>query len=86
MSHEVRLPDVEIIVRAASSDVAVICFFAGETPHEEWEVVAGINDHNDAVHIRAALQAAIRSLDATDWRTVDELDTRPMEDENSPPF
>jgi len=84
--NEVRIPDIEIIVRAASSDVCVVALYAGDTPHDEWEVLAGISDHDDVVHIRAALQTAIRSLDATYWLSLDELDSRALEDKDAPPF
>jgi len=84
--NEVRLPDIEIVVQAASSDVAVFSFFAGDTPHDNWEVVAGISSNDDVVHIRASLQAAIQTLNDARWISLDELDTRPVEDENAPPF
>jgi hypothetical protein len=83
---ETLIPDIEIVVNAAGSNVALVAFYAPDHPHEDWEIVAGVGEISDLVHLRASLQAAIQALNATDWFTVDELDTGAVPEKNDPPF
>lgn len=82
----VRLPDIEIIVQAASFQVFTVAFYAGKMPADGFEVVSAIYDMDDKVHLVEVLQTAINQLRLDRWVTMDELDTRSLEDKNSPPF
>jgi len=86
MNNDLRIPDIEIVVRAASSDVAVICFWAPLEPHGDWEAVSGITDEHDVVHIRACLQAAIQQINAARWVSLDVLDDDETTEIQDPPF
>lgn len=84
--NEIRIPDVEIIVQAAGSDVATVCFYFPSNVHGEAEVVTAVSDVSANPHLVAILHQAITSLNAQDWFTVDGLDTRPVSDEQKHPF
>lgn len=86
MNDDLRIPDIEIVVRAASSDVAVVSFFTGDSPHSDWEVICGITEQSDIVHIRAALQAAIQAINAASWVSLDVLDVAEDAETQDPPF
>jgi hypothetical protein len=84
--HEVRVPDVEIVVRAASFDTLVCALYAGKTPSDGFEMVSTIYDVGDRLHLVEVLQEVIKQLRADDWITMAELDTRTVEDKKDPPF
>lgn len=84
--HEVRIPDIEVTVRAASFDCLSVAFYAGKTPHDGFEVVSQIHDMGDRLLVVEVLQTAINELRRNDWITMAELDTRPVENENDLPF
>lgn len=84
--NEVRIPDVEIIIQAASSDVAAVCFYFPSDVHGAAEVVTAVSDPSAIPHLVEVLRQAITSLNAQDWFTVDGLDTRPVSDEPDMPF
>lgn len=84
--NEVRIPDVEVLVSAASSDVALVSIYIGKTPHDEVEVVAAVSDYTEVGAIRAVLQVALQALNKQGWLALDELDTRPNETKTEPPF
>lgn len=73
MYDEIQLPDVEIIVRAASFDVAVIAFFRREDMFEGYDVVSGISSTKDVGAICTALQDAIKSLSSHSWKSVHDV-------------
>lgn len=86
MNHDLRIPDIEIVVRAASSDVAVICFWEPTEVHGDWECMSAVTDGRDVVHIRACLQAAIQNLNAAHWVSLDVLDHDEDAEIQDPPF
>jgi len=89
MSDEgaVRIPDVEVIVSAAESEVGVVAFYFPTNPHEQVEVVAVISEAGAREHLVALLHQAIASFNAEDWYTLSQLDSRSVSDEgDSPPF
>lgn len=83
---EVRIPDVEIIIQAAASDCAAVCFFFPADVHGKAEVVTAVSDPSAIPHLVEVLRQAITSLNAQDWYTVDGLDTRSVSDEPDIPF
>lgn len=86
MGNDLRIPDIEVIVSAAGSDVAVFCYYTGDDIHSGYEVVCGIPTQGAREAIRAILQDAIEVLNAKDWFTVDELRTQIEEETDEPPF
>lgn len=85
--HEVRIPDIEVKVSVASFDCYVVALYAGKTPADGFEMVGQVYDMDDRLRILEVLQAAVTFLRADNWITMDELDTRPVEDERKdPPF
>jgi len=83
---EVRIPDVEVLIQAAASDVALVCFYVPKSPHEDVEVVATIDDIDTIGAVRAVLQMALQALNQQRWVALDELDTRAAETKTDPPF
>jgi hypothetical protein len=86
MNDALRIPDIEIVVRAATSDVAVICFWEPTEIHGDWECCAAITDKHDVVHIRACLQAAIQQINSSLWVSLDVLGDDETEEIQEPPF
>lgn len=86
MSDEVRIPDVEIIVGAAGSDIALFCFYGREDIHQGYDVVCAIGSKNERPAIRQILQDALKALDTADWYDVDELHEDTAHQEDEPPF
>jgi len=86
MSDEVRIPDVEILIGAAGSDVAIFCFYGREDIHQGYEVVCAIGGKVERPAIRQILQDALKALDTADWYTVDELHSELNQATNEPPF
>lgn len=83
---EVRIPDVEIVISAAGSDVGVVAFYFPTNPHKQIEVLTTVVEASAASHLVALLHQAIASLNGEDWYTVDELAAGLAEEENEPPF
>jgi hypothetical protein len=86
VAHEVRIPDIEVLINVAGSDMALVCFYKGRTPHDDFEVVAGISEISDIPNLVTVLEQAVKTLHAGGWQSVDELDTRPVSNENDAPF
>lgn len=86
MSDEIRIPDVEIIVGAAGSDVALFCFYGREDIHQGYDVVCAIGGKNERPAIRQVLQDALKALDTADWYDVDELHPPSDTKTDEPPF
>lgn len=78
---EVRVPDVEIIIQAAASDTACVCFYFPSDVHGAAEVVTAVSDASAIPHLVEVLRQAITSLNSQDWYTVDGLDTHLVSDE-----
>lgn len=86
-NHEVRLPEVEVIVKASAFDVLVVSFYAGRTVHDDFEIVAGIEEVSDVPRVVQILEECIKTLRAGGWQSVDELDTRALSGgTGEPPF
>lgn len=83
---DVRLPDCVIRIEVTGFEIAQVAFFVGRTPHDDLEIVAGVEDRSHIPHLVEGLEAAIRALKSSDWFSLDELDTRPAETKNAPPF
>lgn len=83
---EVRIPDVEIIIQAAASDAASVCFYFPSDVHGAAEVVTAVSDPSAIPHLVEVLRQAITSLNSQDWFTVDGLDTHLVSDEPDIPF
>lgn len=83
---ESRIPDVEVLVQAAQSDVALVAFYMPSDIHADVEVVAYISDHAELGSVRTVLQLAVQALYQQGWLTVDELDANPVEKEAGSPF
>lgn len=81
----VRIPDVEVFIGAASSEVAVFAFYIPTDPADGYEMVSTISGWDEIGALRSILQACITTLNAEGWLALDELDTRPVENEE-PPF
>lgn len=79
--NDVRIPDVEIVVQAAGSDVAAVCFYFSPDVHGAAEVVTAVSQPSAIPHLVEVLRQAVTSLNAQDWYTVDGLDTNPISDE-----
>lgn len=86
MGNEIRIPDVEIIVGASGSDIAVWCFYKREDIHQGYEVVCAITDQDARPALRQILQDAIETLNTHDWFTLDSLREGTSEDVADPPF
>lgn len=84
--NEVRIPDVELLIQAASSDVAVVAFYVGKKVDDPVEIVASVIEYDAIGAIRAILQMAIHALYSQGWLSLDELDTRSVEEKRDPPF
>lgn len=85
--NDVRIPDVEVLIQAAQSDVALLCFFMGRSPHDPVEVVSSIRDIDEVGIVVSLLQDCIKALSAKNWVSLDELDSYSGKDEGSfPPF
>jgi hypothetical protein len=83
---EVRIPDIEILINVAGSNMALVCFYKGKTIHDDFEIVAGIPSVTDIPPLVTVLEQAIKALHSGGWQSVDELDTRSVEEKNDPPF
>jgi len=86
MNDEVRIPDVEVIVGAAGSDVAVFCFYKRSDIHDGYDIVSAITGTDSRAALRTVLQDCIQALAATNWHHVDELREDATEKEDEPPF
>lgn len=86
MSNDIRIPDVEIIIGAAGSDIALFCFYAREDIHQGYDVVCALGSKNERAPIKQILQDAIKTLDTTDWHTLDELHEGSAVKTDEPPF
>lgn len=84
--NDIRIPDVEIIIQAAGSDVATICFYFPGDVHSQAEVVTAVSEPGALPHLVALLHQAIASLNGEDWYTVDRLDTRDVPNKQNNPF
>jgi len=86
MDHDIRIPDIEIIVGAAGNDVAVFCFYKRTDIHQGYEVISAVADKNSLPVVRALLRDTLTALDTSDWSTLDELHTDTAEETTEPPF
>lgn len=86
MGHEVRIPDVEIIVGCAGDDVAVFAFYLRQDVHQGYDVVAAITDKDARPVVRQILQDAITAINSADWHSMDVLRADASEETAEPPF
>lgn len=86
MNDEVRIPDIEVLIGAAGSDVAIFCFYGREDIHQGYDVVCAIGSKNERAAIRQVLQDALKTLDSADWFDVDELHQDASVKTDEPPF
>lgn len=86
MNHEVRVPDIEIVVAAGAWDVAVIAFYADPDIHSGFHVVSGIDEGCEVANVVEALQTAITCLLSGRWNTLDELGASSMQGGGEAPF
>lgn len=86
MENVVRLPDVEILIGAASFEVAAICFYAREDVHQGYDVAIAVTSKNEVSVIRSVLQDALTALSSVDWKSLDELGAITSEASGEPPF
>lgn len=84
--NEVRIPDVEVLIAAAASDVALVCFYVGSSPAQPIEVVTAIRDLDEVGAVVAVLEDCIKAFRAQGWLSLDELDTRTSEEKGGQPF
>jgi len=86
-NHEVRLPEVEVVIKAAAFDVSVISFFAGRTLHDDFEIVACVEDVANVPRVVEILEECIKVLRVGGWESLDELDTGALSGTTGkPPF
>jgi len=86
MNDEVRIPDIEVIVGCAGDDIAVFAFYLRPDIHQGYDVVSGVANQASRAVVSQILQDAIRTLNASDWYTLDELHQDVAEKEDDPPF
>lgn len=86
MGYEIRTPDVEVIVGAAGSDVAVFCFYKRDDIHHGYEVVCAVAGASARPVIRQVLQDCLTALNTENWNSLDELDQGASEEEGGKPF
>jgi len=84
--HRNRIPDVEVLVQAAQSDVALVSFHIPTKIHGEVEVVVCCSDNSQIGAVRAVLQAALQALYTQSWFTVDDLAVGASSGLQEPPF
>lgn len=65
-AENVVLPDIEILVRAADFDVAVVAMFKRD--EGGWDIVCGIQAPDDAAAISTALTEAAASVMSSRWQ------------------
>lgn len=83
-SLQVRLPDIEVIVRAAAYDVAVLAFYQDEDNENQFDVLTGIADEAEVSVVVATLQEAIKALHAARWRAMADVGDEPIERNGTP--
>nr|CRY97732.1 hypothetical protein [uncultured prokaryote] len=86
VKDDVRIPDVEVLIQAASSDVGLFCFYISDDPHADMEIVAHVTDWTSRGALLAILKMAIQGLQQSGWVTLDELDTRTDEEKERRPL
>lgn len=86
MKHEVRIPDIEVVVRAGAFDVAVVAFWREEEQYEGFQVVTGIDNPTSVEPVVAALQKAIEALRESSWKSLAELGAAAGAESDEPPF
>lgn len=86
MNEELRIPDVEIIVGASSSDVAHFCFYRRAEIHEGYDVVCYIHGASARAVVSQILQDALTALRGSQWYDVDELRSLVDPEVEDPPF
>jgi len=86
MKHEVRIPDIEVVVHAGNWDCAVIAFYADPDIHQGFHVVAGYDNHTTPAVLVEVLREAIKALSADGWKSLDELDLGAGSDGQPRPF
>lgn len=78
-SDEIRIPDVELLIQAAQSDVALVSFYISTKPPFQMEVVCAVTDTDEVGPMVEVLKMAISCLLRKDWKSVDELDAGDVE-------
>jgi len=86
MAHEVRIPDIEVVIHAGNWDCAVIAFYADPDIHQGFHVVAGYDGHTTPSVLREVLLEAIKALSADNWQSLDELGSTEFSDGEPAPF
>lgn len=86
MDAVVRVPDIEVAIRVAGSDVSMVCFYKGKRASDHFEIVASVPTIHDVPYLVECLNQSIETLKAGHWKTLDELDTRPIQEKNELPF
>lgn len=86
MKHDVRIPDIEVVVHVSDWDVAVIAFYADGDIEAGFHVITGVDGHTTPLAIVEVLQEAIKSLRAKCWQSVAQLGASAGEDGEPAPF
>ena len=86
MNNDVRLPEVEVRVTVGTWDVFVLALYASKDIHAPFEGVAAISKEANRQALVQVLADAIAFVKSDGWLDVDQLDTRPAENEERPPF
>lgn len=86
MPNGLQLPDIEVLVRAAAWDVAVISFWKGETSDDPFDILCGVAGATEAALVVTALQQAIEALRSAHWQPVSSVDDAGAETKSEPPF
>lgn len=87
LSMSVEVPDAEVIVRAAGSDILVCAFFSQE--NGDTDVLVGVEDIAALGSIAALLAQTREVLDSANWKHLSDVaGTAGAEstNENDPPF
>lgn len=84
--HEIRIPDIEIIVGAAGDDVAVFCFYKREDIHQGYDIACALTHEDARPVVRQILQDAVTAINTADWVTMDVLREEPISGEGEAPF
>lgn len=82
----VRIPDVEVTVRAAAFDVFSVGFFVPDKPTDVVEVVGSLLSKAEADLVGEILRKCIALLGANDWVNVADLDASAAAETKDPPF
>lgn len=70
-----HLPEIEVTIRAASYDVAVICFWQLEDQPATFDLAVGVSSEAEVAVLVELLQESIKALKSASWYSLDVLDS-----------